>query len=646
MQLYQFFFKSKLNLYYYLNFFVILIMCLNISFQCYATDDSIWREDFSTENLYNFPWKTDGDKKWFVENLTATTPPLEDNESSYISISISTEEGNISFGWEADTEANFDKFYFWIDGQRKLTIHGYKKYGYDTFHVTKGKHLFKWEYRKDSSNSKGSDSCKIFNIQFPPLFDKYRTLYGVITDTENNSPVVNTLITINDNKVLTDSDGFYSLPFSPGVYDISVKTDFGYRIYSNIEISLDKSTELNINFSDDLIKFEDQIDILNNTIDSMQAIIEAKDISINNLFFELTVANSKTIEMNEIIQNKNQTILDLQVDIEKKINQVNVMEQTLFAQQKTISEIQEANEAKDISINKLYSDLIIKESTILSQIEEISSIEFSNEAKNISIANLYAILDRNNVSLQNKIKKNIELQEENDKKQVNIDELNDLIEIKNNTIASQNQTISDIQISNEKKGITIVGLLNELEMNGQILNDLKSLVEAQDISINYLHSELYEKSNIVIIYSQTISDQKLSIEALTITINSITSELEKKENVIFLQNENIENLQTENNKKDRLINDLQYNLQQTDQEIFKLNSLLLGFKSYTIQLSKGWHLISALNEIVTPKTIPENAIEAIYQYSDGGYQTAKELKPTYGYWVNVKTPCIFILEVE
>ncbi|KPA18233.1 hypothetical protein MHK_001547 [Candidatus Magnetomorum sp. HK-1] len=518
-------------------FFVIcfIVISLTLLFNinlvvCYATEnttsDSTWIEDFSSGDLYKFPWRTGGDKKWLVENLSAVSPPLGDNESSYLSISISTLEGYISFGWEADTERNNDIFYLWIDGQRKLTAHGHKKYGYEKGFVNEGYHVFKWEYQKDQSISEGKDECKIFNIQFPPLLGKYRTIYGQIIDEEKN-PIINSIIGINNSEVLTDSFGNYCLPLAPGIYDISVKTDFGSKTFPGIEIEHEKSKKFNINFSENFLSYEDQIISLNNTLSILKAENNVKDISINSLYSELAQVNSDVLEKNELLQKKNQHIMELETTITSKNSQIMLIEEKFSTQNNTISELQIANETLGITIDTLHSKLLEKKE---------------------------------------------QFQQVNQK----ITELETIVDLKNDQI-------SMLQLSNENLGVTINILQNVISSKYQEINDFQ------------------------------------------IELVQVKTELSSLTDTNFNLNEMISKLK---------------------EAILKQDKKILQLSSYSIDLPIGWHLIGALNGISVPKTIPENAIEVIYQYADGGYKQVNELKPTFGYWINIKIPCELIIELE
>jgi len=68
-----------------------------------------------------------------------------------------------------------------------------------------------------------------------------------------------------------------------------------------------------------------------------------------------------------------------------------------------------------------------------------------------------------------------------------------------------------------------------------------------------------------------------------------------------------------------------------------------NYTGYSVQLTKGWHLLSAIDIPAKPKTIPPGAISAMFRYINGSYQPVDQLDPEHGYWVKVNHPCQFFL---
>ncbi|KPA09541.1 Peptidase M23 domain protein [Candidatus Magnetomorum sp. HK-1] len=69
------------------------------------------------------------------------------------------------------------------------------------------------------------------------------------------------------------------------------------------------------------------------------------------------------------------------------------------------------------------------------------------------------------------------------------------------------------------------------------------------------------------------------------------------------------------------------------------------FDYYSVNLSKGWHLIGCINDTVIPRTNPENQISVIYGFSDCYYITDR-LEKGKAYWIKVNESCELILDAK
>jgi PKD repeat protein len=67
------------------------------------------------------------------------------------------------------------------------------------------------------------------------------------------------------------------------------------------------------------------------------------------------------------------------------------------------------------------------------------------------------------------------------------------------------------------------------------------------------------------------------------------------------------------------------------------------FRSYSIVLKEGYHLLGGVYTNQSPRTEPNDSIVVIYEYAQGEYRQVDEMKPDRGYWVYVKQDCLFIL---
>ena len=76
--------------------------------------------------------------------------------------------GNMTFMYKVSSEANYDKLFFYMDGQQMGVWSGVVDWSQFTQAVTTGTHTFKWTYHKDSSVNSNDDCAWIDDIIFPP----------------------------------------------------------------------------------------------------------------------------------------------------------------------------------------------------------------------------------------------------------------------------------------------------------------------------------------------------------------------------------------------------------------------------------------------------------------------------------------------
>jgi len=79
-------------------------------------------------------------------------------------VSLST-SGMVSFYYSVDSEDRFDKLYFYVDGDTLLTtMKTISKWREFNATFSRGQHLLRWVYSKDSSKTKGKDRAYLRNI--------------------------------------------------------------------------------------------------------------------------------------------------------------------------------------------------------------------------------------------------------------------------------------------------------------------------------------------------------------------------------------------------------------------------------------------------------------------------------------------------
>lgn len=134
-------------------------------------------ENFETGNFLSYPWTFGGQSNWVMVNSpvyegnnAAKSGTITHNQTSSMSVTMDIpSNGNISFYRKVDSESNYDKLFFKIDG---TTVNGsgwsgnldWQQFSYP---VTAGNRTFTWEYSKDVSISTGQDAAWVDMIIFP-----------------------------------------------------------------------------------------------------------------------------------------------------------------------------------------------------------------------------------------------------------------------------------------------------------------------------------------------------------------------------------------------------------------------------------------------------------------------------------------------
>lgn len=96
--------------------------------------------------------------------------PIGNNESSEISANIETLGGYLTFNYAIATEANYDFFTVYVDGDPVLSASGYEpEFKSAQVFLSPGEHNIVWKYEKDGEISHNQDAVWLDNIQFPAL---------------------------------------------------------------------------------------------------------------------------------------------------------------------------------------------------------------------------------------------------------------------------------------------------------------------------------------------------------------------------------------------------------------------------------------------------------------------------------------------
>ena len=163
-------------------------------------------EDFETGDFtaYNwthstYPWEITESNVHAGRYSARSKQNLGHSTSSVLTITHTNNSAdNISFYYNVSSEANYDFFYFRIDGEQKLQVSGTdNNWTRATFPVAPGTHTYQFYYTKDGSQSRGSDCAWIDDITLP-LSCKNRvysldtacqgetvTFHGITANTDN-----------------------------------------------------------------------------------------------------------------------------------------------------------------------------------------------------------------------------------------------------------------------------------------------------------------------------------------------------------------------------------------------------------------------------------------------------------------------------
>ena len=135
--------------------------------QAVGMTDNFSTGDFSANN-----WIFSGDKEWVIDDqvyyekgFSASSGEVGDDESSSISLKLDyIEDGEISFYRKVSSELNYDKLFFYINGQLKNLWSGNRDWARESYEVSAGLNEFMWTFSRDRSVGGGENKAWIDNI--------------------------------------------------------------------------------------------------------------------------------------------------------------------------------------------------------------------------------------------------------------------------------------------------------------------------------------------------------------------------------------------------------------------------------------------------------------------------------------------------
>ena len=117
-----------------------------------------------------YPWTIDTTDAAEGSHCARSTAALTHSQTAELSIQRTVAVADsITFFYRVSSEANYDKFHFFIDNDELVTASGVVAWTRAAFAVTPGTHTFRFTYSKDGSVNSNSDCAWIDNVCMPAL---------------------------------------------------------------------------------------------------------------------------------------------------------------------------------------------------------------------------------------------------------------------------------------------------------------------------------------------------------------------------------------------------------------------------------------------------------------------------------------------
>ena len=149
-----------------------------------SIDDTVWVvtsgpfiETFEGGTYHSDGW-TQGNYPWEFTSSEAdggtwslrSKSQLGHRQSSEVNLQCSyLAADSIRFRYKVSSEANYDKFYFYIDNEEQFSASGLVDWTTAVYPVSAGTHTFRFSYQKDRSVSDNSDCAWIDNVVLPSV---------------------------------------------------------------------------------------------------------------------------------------------------------------------------------------------------------------------------------------------------------------------------------------------------------------------------------------------------------------------------------------------------------------------------------------------------------------------------------------------
>lgn len=128
-----------------------------------------------------YPWTITSDQAQSGTYSARSNPSLTHSQTSELSITRNyISNDSVSFYFKVSSEANYDKFHFYIDGAEAYQTSGTVDWTRAVYAVPSGVHQFTFAYEKDYSVSSGSDCVWIDQVSLPGLERPWVSLHDTL----------------------------------------------------------------------------------------------------------------------------------------------------------------------------------------------------------------------------------------------------------------------------------------------------------------------------------------------------------------------------------------------------------------------------------------------------------------------------------
>lgn len=194
-------------------------------------------EDFELGTLDPTIWNHTTTSHWAISNqdpyegnYCLKSGSIGNNQETAITLTYEVSENDvISFYYKVSSESGWDKLYFYIDNVvQNAGWSGTIAWTREEYNVTPGTHVFKWEYKKDTSQASGEDCAWIDFIELPRDMTMTGSA-GIDLASCEGAPTMIQGFANNFQSILwtTDGDGVFddativSPVYTPGAQDIA-----------------------------------------------------------------------------------------------------------------------------------------------------------------------------------------------------------------------------------------------------------------------------------------------------------------------------------------------------------------------------------------------------------------------------------------